>query len=263
MQRMITRHLGESALARVTPLAGLTGQSQAIECAQGKFIARPAPQPAIPFVDRQREYRLLNRLHAGGLTAKPLAGDRYGLLLAWQQGEAMKPEAFSLHVPQIVALLRHLHQQPLTGYRLKLLPLLWQYWQRCRQRNLPWLQALQRLTRIGEPSPLRLAPLHMDVHAGNIIVAHEGLHLIDWEYAADGDIALELAAVCAADPTQQLRWLTTYAQAAQLPCAQLQRQVNHWQPWLRLLMASWYQLRAEQSGEKALQQMARESWEQI
>jgi aminoglycoside phosphotransferase (APT) family kinase protein len=35
----------------------------------------------------------------------------------------------------------------------------------------------------------------MDVHAGNIIHSESGLRLIDWEYAGDGDIALELAAV--------------------------------------------------------------------
>jgi thiamine kinase-like enzyme len=35
----------------------------------------------------------------------------------------------------------------------------------------------------------------MDVHAGNIVHTEAGLRLIDWEYAGDGDIALELAAV--------------------------------------------------------------------
>jgi thiamine kinase len=35
----------------------------------------------------------------------------------------------------------------------------------------------------------------MDVHAGNIVHTPAGDRLIDWEYAGDGDIALELAAV--------------------------------------------------------------------
>ena len=34
----------------------------------------------------------------------------------------------------------------------------------------------------------------MDVHAGNIVHGEAGLRLIDWEYAGDGDVALELAA---------------------------------------------------------------------
>lgn len=260
---MIARSLGESALASLTPLAGLTGQSQAIESERGRFIARPAPHPAIPFVDRQREYRILKKLHAARLTPAPLAGYRQGLLLPWQPGKVLSAEAFTQQLPRIISLLCFLHRQPLTGYRLTLLPLLWQYWQRCRHRNLKWLRELQRLSRIGEPLPLRLAPLHMDVHAGNIVMSEDGLHLIDWEYAADGDVALELATVCVADPAHQQRWLAHYAQAAQLSFSSLQRRVQRWQPWLRLLMASWYQLRAEQSGEKALQQLAQQSWEQV
>ena len=230
---------------------------------RGIFIARPAPQPAIPFVDRQREFRLLCKLQRSGLTARPVAGHHQGVLLAWSAGEPLDSPAFSQQRPAIIALLRRLHQQPPTGYRLLLRPLLWHYWQRCQQRHCRWLRALQALSQQGEPRPLRLVPLHMDVHAGNLIQGAQGLRLIDWEYAADGDVALELAALCAADPHHQAEWLNDYADAAHLPLSALQQQVARWQPWLRLLMASWYQLRAEQSGDETLQQMARQSWEQI
>ena len=162
-----------------------------------------------------------------------------------------------------MALLQQLHQQPLTGYRLQLLPLLWRYWQLTPQRHHRWLRALRRLTQQGEPHPLRLAPLHMDLHAGNVIQGPEGLRLIDWEYAADGDVALELAAVCASDPQHQADWLADYAAAMQLPLTALVEQVRRWQPWLQLLMASWYQLRAGQRNDDTLQQLARQSWEQI
>jgi aminoglycoside phosphotransferase (APT) family kinase protein len=45
----------------------------------------------------------------------------------------------------------------------------------------------------------------MDVHAGNIVHTKAGLRLIDWEYAGDGDIALELAAVWIA-PQSIVSW---------------------------------------------------------
>ncbi len=64
----------------------------------------------------------------------------------------------------------------------------------------------------------------MDVHSGNLVADEKGLHLIDWEYAADGDIALELAALCAAAPEHKDSWLESYAQAAQLSPVQLARQ---------------------------------------
>lgn len=248
---------------RVTPLQGLTGHSSRLESGQGAFVLRPAPQAEIPFVDRQREARLLRKLHPSGLTPRPLLGEAQGLLLPWRDGEPLSPQAFQQRRDEVVALLLRLHQQPPTGYRLRLLPLLRRYWQLCRQRHLSWQRALRRLARAGEPAPLRLAPLHMDVHAGNLIANAAGLQLIDWEYAADGDVALELAALCAADPEQAESWLATYAEAARLSPAALTRQIARWQPWLRLLMASWYQLRAEQSGDATLRQLARQSWHNI
>lgn len=35
----------------------------------------------------------------------------------------------------------------------------------------------------------------MDIHPGNLITSAAGLLLIDWEYAADGDVALDIAAL--------------------------------------------------------------------
>jgi len=262
-QRLIQQITGEAGRASVTPLAGLTGYSQKIVSPHGSFIARAAPQPAIPFVDRQREFRLLRKLRTTGLAPHVVAGTRHGIVLRWCPGTSLDDTGFTQQRAPIVALLQCLHRQPLTGYRLSLLPLLWLYWQQCPQRHCRWLRALRRLTAQGEPQPLRLAPLHMDLHAGNVIQGSQGLCLIDWEYAGDGDVALELAAICASDPQHQADWLNEYATAVQLRPDKLAQQVQRWQPWLRLLMASWYQLRASQGDDDALAEMARKSWEQI
>jgi len=247
----------------LTPLQGLSGHSSRLVNEQGAFVLRPAPCSPIPFVDRQREARLLRKLHPSGLTPRPVIAEARRLVLPWQGGEALSPHGFQQRREEVIALLLRLHQQPLTGYRLHLLPLLQRYWQLCEERNLRWQRALRQLARRGEPRPLRLAPLHMDVHAGNLIADGRGLHLIDWEYAADGDVALELAALCAADPEHAARWLDAYAQAACLSPVALARQATRWQPWLRLLMASWYQLRAEQGDDPQLRQLARLSWQHL
>ena len=43
----------------------------------------------------------------------------------------------------------------------------------------------------------------------------------------------------------------------------LAQQIGRWQPWLQLLMASWYQLRAEQSQDDTLQRLAQASWQDL
>lgn len=257
----IARRLPGVSVNDLTPLPGLTGQSSRLESAQGRFLLRLAPQPPIPQVDRQREARLLRKLAPSGLTPRPLLAEPQALVLPWRDGEPLTAQALLSRRAEVLRLLLRLHQQPLTGYPLRLLPLLERYWQLCQQRHWRWQRALRQLRRSGEPRPLRLAPLHMDVHADNLIADEQGLHLIDWEYAADGDVALELAALCAAAPEQTERWLAEYAQAARLSLPALRQQVTRWQPWLRLLMASWYQLRAEQSGDAGLRQLARQSWQ--
>ncbi|MCY0518119.1 thiamine kinase, partial [Pseudomonas aeruginosa] len=166
--------------------------------------------------------------------------------------------------PQLSGLLYDLHQQPRFGWRVSLTPLLAQYWQRCdpARRKPRWLRWHQRLRRQGEPRPLRLAPLHMDVHAGNIIHNESGLRLIDWEYAGDGDIALELAAVWIT-PGERRRLVEAYARRAAIDAQLLWRQVALWRPWVLLLMAGWYEMRWRQSGDRQFITLADEIWCQL
>lgn len=244
-------------------LPGLSGQSVRITGEQGVLLARRSPAAPIPFVDRQREFRLLHKLQVSQLAPRALGWREPWLLVEWLPGETLPPAAFSARREAVIHLLCRLHQQPLTGYRLSLVPLLQRYWQLCQQRNWRWQRRLRQLMTRGEPRPLRLAPIHMDVHPGNLLVTANGLRLIDWEYAADGDVALELAAICVVDPAQADAWIAAYAETAQLIPAVLHQHIQRWQPWLQLLMASWYQLRAEQSQDDTLEQLARASWQDL
>lgn len=134
---------------------------------------------------------------------------------------------------ELAALLYHLHQQPRFGWRIALSPLLAQYWSCCdpARRTPFWLRRLKQLQKNGEPRPLRLAPLHMDVHGDNIVLTSAGLRLIDWEYAGDGDIALELAAVWVEDERQHRQLADAYAARARIDARQLWRQIRLWHPW--------------------------------
>ncbi|BAN98431.1 thiamine kinase [Plautia stali symbiont] len=192
-------------------LPGLSGNSVQVRSEQGDLLARRTPSQPIPFVDRQREYRILRQLRATALAPQPLAWQAPWLLQRWLPGEVLSPAQFTAQRAAVLTLLLRLHHQPLTGYRLRLAPLLQRYWQLCQQRHWRWQRRLNQLLQRGEPSPLRLAPLHMDVHPSNLIATPDGLRLIDWEYAADDDVALELAAVGAVDGAQHDHWITDYA----------------------------------------------------
>ncbi|UQY45710.1 thiamine kinase [Mixta hanseatica] len=267
LRALIDQHQpAASSAGSFYPLNGLTGLSGKVVSGQQRWLARRIPQQPIPFISRRREWHLLRRLTASGLAPHALAINQRWLLLEWLPGETLSPAAFLARQPELLALLTRLHHQPLSGYRLRLLPLLQHYWQQCRQRNPRWLRRLRQLTRQGEPAPLRLGLLHMDIHPGNLLAHPDGLRLIDWEYAADGDIALELAAIIggnALNAAQHTALLADYARANRLEVSVLAQQVRRWQPWLHLLMASWYQLRWEQSGDPALHQLAIAAWRQI
>lgn len=277
------------------PLSGLTGQTGKVIIGEKVLLARHQhPVNVIPGVDRRREYHILRKLSGSGLGPAVYGFAEGWLLLGWQPGEVLSPHQFLQQLEALVPLVTRLHSQPLSGYRLSLLRLLEQYWllSHPARRHCGWLRVLRRLQRQGEPKPLRLALLHMDIHAGNlissqplngretaskgdemlsegdagIITVSQSLQLIDWEYASDGDVALELAAIVAGNGLngqQQAQLTAAYADMQQLNPAVLARQMQRWQPWLMLLMASWYELRWQQTQEETFFTLAAQAWQRL
>lgn len=245
--------------AELTLLPGLSGNSWQNPQASSE-IYRFTPVKPLPFVDRQREFRLLRKLRYSHVAVKPKHYDMGCLTVEWIEGNPLAANVFSAENDELLLLLKQLHQHPLLGYRLPFVTLLTRYWQLCQQRHPKWLRELKRLQRLGEPRPLRLVPLHMDLHPGNIIQSEHGLRLIDWEYSADGDIALELATLCLQEARHAEAWISAYAQLFTLDIERLRLQVKRWQPWLLLLQASWFQLRFEQTQSAAMSEQAAESW---
>jgi len=166
---------------------------------------------------------------------------------------------------ELAGLLYYLHQQPRFGWRITLLPLLELYWQQSdpARRTVGWLRMLKRLRKAREPRLLRLSPLHMDVHAGNLVHSASGLKLIDWEYAGDGDIALELASVWTDNEHARRELVDAYARSARVEADVLWHHVRQWRPWVLMLMAGWYECRWQQTGEQQFITLANETWCQL
>ncbi|WP_413722433.1 phosphotransferase [Sodalis sp. RH23] len=247
---------------RVAPVHGLTGASWRVSAAGGDLIAREAtPSERLLGVDRRREYRLLRRLPAGTPAPKPLAGTAQWLLLEWLAGECLTPAGWQAAVAggQLAAVLAQLHRGPRHGYPIALRARYAAYWQASdpARRCPAWLRLQQRFMRAKMPAPLCCAPLHMDIHPGNVLRAPDGgLRLIDWEYAGDGDIALELAALFRGnglDEGLQADFLRAYQAGSSSPgyaTAVLRRRIAAWAPWVDYLMLMWYEVRWRQTRQR-------------
>ncbi|MEB6378893.1 thiamine kinase [Leclercia adecarboxylata] len=241
--------------------AGLSGASCIIEDAARRLVLRQSHAALATPAHFRRQYHALRHLPAD-IAPQPHFYSPGWIAVDYLPGiiKTTLPAA-----PVLAAMLYHLHQQPLFGWRITLMPLLEQYWlQSSPSRRTPlWLRWYKRLLKRGEPRPLRLAPLHMDVHAGNIVHTEVGSRLLDWEYAGDGDVALELASVWTEGDAERQALLIAYAQAAQIDLTLLQRQVTRWRPWVLMLMAGWFELRWQQSQDKQFMTLADEIWRQL
>ncbi len=207
-----------------------------------------------------RQYRALKRLPAT-LAPRPRRCDNGWLAVTFLPGDihdALPP------VPQLGALLYHLHRQRCFGWRIELLPLLMRDWQQSAptRRTRFWLRLLHRLRRRGEPRPLRLAPLHMDVHPGNLVRAQTQLRLIDWgvcgRWRRGAGACLRLL-----DDATREALIVDYAQRALIDATVLRRQVARWRPWSGLLMAGWYERRFQETGDRTFITLADEAWRHL
>lgn len=158
--------------------SGLSGGSFLIEHQGQRFVVRQPHDPDAPQSAFLRQYRALSQLPAS-IAPKP-----HLYLRDWMVVDYL-PGAVKTYLPdtnELAGLLYYLHQQPRFGWRITLLPLLELYWQQSdpARRTVGWLRMLKRLRKVREPRPLRLSPLHMDVHAGNLVHSASGLKLIDW-----------------------------------------------------------------------------------
>lgn len=259
LHKVIAHYLpAAQAAGCFSALEGLSGGSLHFKLSEREYAARHQLPSPMPGVSVKRHYRALRRLPTG-IGPKPICLADGWLIVEWLAGE-VKSEP----VPQraLSSLLYHLHHQRLFGWRISLLPLLEFYWQNAapERRSLYWLRRLKSMKRSGEPKPLRLAPVHMDVHAGNLVYQQNEIRLIDWEYAGDGDIALELAAVIAANNINGEELLHTYANLSKIAPETLQRQTTRWRPWVMMLMASWYECRWQQTQDRTFLTLADEAW---
>lgn len=260
-EEILTRYFPQYRLVAPQAPSGLGGASCIIEQGEHRLVLRQHHDASAPAAHFRRQYLALKRLPAG-LVPEPCFFSQGWMVVEYLAGEI---KTTLPDTPTLAALLYHLHRQRRLGWRIALMPLLEQYWQQAApaRRTPYWLAQLKKRRARGEPQPLRLAPLHMDVHAGNIVHTAAGERLIDWEYAGDGDVALELAAVWTPDKAARDTLIAAYAELAQMDTRTLARQVSRWRPWVLMLMAGWFEVRLAQTGDKQFITLADDAWRQL
>ncbi|AEX52791.1 phosphotransferase [Rahnella aquatilis] len=268
LQQLIEQHYPavKTAGFRLLPVAGLTGESWRISSPAGEFLARhQSAQRQVSGADRQREAAILRHIARHKLGPCVRLYSPPWLIVDWIVGTPLDDQAFGAASVRksLCQRLVQLHQLPLSGYRLDLQQQFARYWHHIDRRRLTphWLRLHQKMLSQAPPSPLKLALVHMDIHAGNVLNTPEGLRLIDWEYAANADIALELAAIICGngwDHHQQNAFIGEYVNAGGYHnLAVLQQQVNRWIPWVNYLMLMWFEVRWQQTGESQYSEWAR------
>ncbi|WP_328803060.1 phosphotransferase [Rouxiella aceris] len=274
LDALVKKHLPAdySAGCRFIPVAGLSSESWRIDSPQRRSLARLGSRDKrLLGIDRQREQRLLRHLSAAALAPSVRLWAKPWLLLDWVEGETQSPALFFSQPTQqqLATMLATLHGVQPIGNALDIKRRLQAYWQAVDVRRLTpaWLRWHQRLIKRPLPQTLKLAIAHMDIHPDNWVTSPRGERLIDWEYAAATDIALEFAALFRGNayaPRQQRQLLQYYALCGgyrDIP--RLEQQIRRWQPWLDYLMLLWFEVRWQQTGELRYVQWAQPLREQL
>lgn len=240
----------QQAVKSVSKLAGLTACSERVELANGEcYVLRHQSNRATDYgVNYQQEFLLLEVLKPLGIAPTPYHASKNETLLHWIKGDV--PSEFSLaRLERLALLLARLHQFPLQAVDLekKIATLdlaercqfLWEKLSPQKQQELDFSPPFRRI------SPLKRAICHHDIHLGNLVEQGEKLYLIDWEYAAISDPALDIAMLFYANHlsyTEQRHFLNIYLTRTKYSQHEFEQQIQRYLPEVNKLSLLWYAL---------------------
>lgn len=241
-------HTRQQAIRSVEKLTGLTACSQLVTLENGeRYVLRNQTQRASDFgVNYQQESQILATIRPLAMAPNPLYVDAQQSLLSWIDGNV--PTEFSpALLQQLAEQLAKLHQfkqQAVSSCEnFTILNLtarcefLWQKLPAQTQVELPFSPPFPQI------APFAQALCHHDLHLGNLVEQGDKLFIIDWEYAAVSDPALELALFLHANPlseTEQAVFFQHYFAKNPLDPTACQRKMTEYQPLIAILNQLWY-----------------------
>ncbi|EFM97226.1 LPS biosynthesis choline kinase [Actinobacillus pleuropneumoniae] len=225
-------------------LAGLTACSQQIQLASGeRFVLRQQNDRATAFgINYAQEAQILRYLTRLTFTPKVYYHNENSSLLTWIEGNTANCFSSSL-LNKLALQLAELHLFPITESLPKLdlvkrCQFLWQKLPVTKQATLRFRPPFQTI------QPFTLAICHHDLHLGNFIEKNDRLYLIDWEYSAVSDPALEIAMLFSANPAinqqQQTEFLRIYLQETQFNEGKFKRKMAEYHSAIYQLNQLWF-----------------------
>ena len=238
------------AVRSVTKLAGLTACSQLVELENGeRYVLRHQSELATNYgINYQQEVAFLRKLEPFGLSPTVVYADENSALLNWIEGEI--PDIFDEKLLKSLAeQLALLHTIPLQAldFEPKFATLdlaerclfLWNNLSQTKQRQLGFSPPFRQIT------PFQRAICHHDIHLANLVLQEKQLFLIDWEYAAISDPALELALLLQANAlsaNQKEIFLAYYFAKTGFDSAAFLAKMEEYQPEVNKLSRLWFAL---------------------
>lgn len=231
-------------------LAGLTACSEQVTLANGEcYVFRQQSQKATDYgIDYALEATLLKTIAPLNLSPTTIYSDNKSHLLTWIEGDV--PNTFNdliltklaenlarLHLFdwQAVELLRNFAKLDLA----QRCQFLWDKLTYEQQASLPFSPPFPNI------QPFHHAICHHDIHLGNLVKRGDKLFLIDWEYAAISDPALELCLFLQANAlseTQQALFFETYFAKTGFDRTACMQKIKEYQPESDKLSQMWYLL---------------------
>lgn len=246
----------------ITSLIGLSGGSYLVQAKHEInpviLIARAdGKAQSSLYVNRSKEAKILKQLQQFTYSPKFIGRNNHWLLLNWCEGENPTSSAFlSTHFQsQLANIIGQLHCYPLFNYQLQLRHEIAHYGYLIdKKRQSPrWSKLHHQFLSIPMPKILKLAPAHMDIHHGNVVVDDKGkITLLDWEYAANTDIAFSLETYFqfnGLSEEQRDFFLNQYCitQGAYKDKQHLSHHCKLWAPWVKYMTLMWYEVQWNES----------------
>ncbi|QGM80177.1 choline/ethanolamine kinase family protein [Otariodibacter oris] len=188
----------QQLVSKLDDLAGLTACSQMVTLSNGeRYVLRRQNERATNYgIDYQQEAKLLQLIKPLNIAPEPIYFDEESSLLYWIDGDV--PKAFSSELLEKIAVhLAKLHTFDYQAVGSSTFIAKLDLAERCQYlwNKLPLVKREKLPFSNDFPSiiPFTQSICHHDVHLGNLIEHGEQLFLIDWEYAAISDPALDIA----------------------------------------------------------------------